>query len=85
MDVRFSIGARTLSADPVIFANAIDQSPCMALDLAIDQAVVVVARRLRDVLTTTRFGIVTVEVRNGYVFIGGGATVRISAQGRDGP
>jgi len=47
------------------------------LDLAIDQAMAAVSRKLRDVLTTTRFGVVTVEVRNGQVFVGGGATVRI--------
>ncbi len=47
------------------------------LDLAIDQAAAAVGRKLREVLTTTRFGVVTVEVRNGQVFVGGGATVRI--------
>ncbi len=51
--------------------------PPSPLDLAIDQAAAAVGRKLREVLTTTRFGVVTVEVRNGQVFVGGGATVKI--------
>ena len=49
----------------------------LAIDQAVGQAALAVGRKLREVLTTTRFGVVTVEVRNGQVFVGGGATVRI--------
>lgn len=52
-------------------------APHTPLDLAIDQAAAAVRRKLHEVLTTTRFGMVTVEVRNGQVYVGGGATVRI--------
>jgi len=47
------------------------------VDLAIGQTAAAVGRKLREVLTTTRFGVVTVEIRNGQVFVGGGATVSV--------
>jgi len=51
-----------------------------AFDLAIDQALAAVGRKLHEALTGTRFGLVTVEVRNGHIYVGGGTTVRISGQ-----
>ena len=56
------------------------ESSPTAFDLAIDRALAAVGCKLHDVMTGTKFGVVTVEVRNGQVYVGGGSTVRINAQ-----
>lgn len=64
-----------VSDDPNTDENR--QSPRNALDLAIDQAAAAVAGKLREVLATSGFGLVQVEVRNRSIYVGGGSTVRI--------
>lgn len=64
-------------------SDAANRALFPALDLAIDQAAATVAAKLREVLTTTRFGLVTVEVRGGQMYVGGGATVRIGSRAED--
>jgi len=61
------------------------QSPLTALDLAIDQAAATVAAKLREVLATSGFGLVQVEVRNRSIYVGGGSTVRIQPSPEQGP
>lgn len=58
-------------------APTTDASPRTALDLAMDQALATVGRKLHEALTTTKFGMITVEVRGGQVYVGGGSTVKI--------
>ncbi len=53
------------------------QSPLTAFDLAIDQAAATVAAKLREVLATSGFGLLQIEVRNRSIYVGGGSTVRI--------